>query len=153
MASVNKVILVGNLGKDPETKTFDGGGFITAFSIATTENYTDKNNQKVSKTDWHNVKAINNNFAKDYLKKGNSVYVEGKISNREYTDANGVKKFITEIVALSIQNLSPKNSTTEGGSTNTTKTSSKAPKSKDEAPTVSSKELNDIANADDDLPF
>lgn len=100
MAGINKVILVGNLGKDPEVRTFEGGKKVVQFSLATTESYKDKNGQRVDQTEWHNIVfwgAIVDVIEK-YLKKGSQIYVEGKIRTRSYEDKEGVKKYITEII-------------------------------------------------------
>lgn len=110
MASVNKVIIVGNLGRDPETRYMPDGGAVTNFSVATTESWKDKSGAKQEKTEWHRISA----FAKlaeicgEYLKKGSSVYIEGKIQTRKYTDKDGVEKYATEIVANQMQMLGGK---------------------------------------------
>lgn len=102
MASVNKVILVGNLGRDPETKTFDNGGTVCSFTLATTESYFDREkNQRVDlPTDWHNIRISKPGLAKvaqQYLHKGSQVYVEGKIRTRSYQSKEGETRYITEI--------------------------------------------------------
>ena len=100
--TVNKVILIGNIGKDPELKTFENGGKILNFSLATTESWKDpKTGERVSQTDWHNVvirKSALAEIGDQYLKKGMKVFVEGKIRNRNY-QVNGETKYITEIHA------------------------------------------------------
>lgn len=100
MAGINKAILVGNLGKDPEIRTIDSGRKVAQFPLATTETYKDKNGQRVDQTEWHNVVfwgAIADVIEK-YLKKGSQIYVEGRIRTRSYEDKEGVKKYITEIM-------------------------------------------------------
>ena len=99
MAGVNKVILVGNLGKDPEIWTFEDGTKKASFSLATTESYKDKMGNRVDQTEWHNVVLWRGlaGVAEQYLKKGSSVYVEGKIRSRSYQDKDGVTKYVTEI--------------------------------------------------------
>lgn len=107
---INKVILVGNLGSDPEVKTFDSGKQVASFSLATSESYKDKHTgEKKSQTEWHNVVVWGSlaDVAGKYLKKGSKVYVEGKIKTRAY-DSNGSKKYIVEIVADSFQMLGEK---------------------------------------------
>ena len=101
MASLNKVMLIGNLGKDPEVRAIPSGVKVANFSIATTESYTDKNNQKVDKTEWHNIVMWRGlaEVAEKYLKKGNQVFIEGKLTTRSWDDQNGQKKYMTEIVA------------------------------------------------------
>jgi len=101
MAGINKVILVGNLGKDPEIQTFDNGVKKAAFSLATTESYKNRDGQKVSQTEWHNIVLWRGlaEVAESYLKKGNQVYIEGKIKTRSWDGDDGKKRYITEIVA------------------------------------------------------
>ena len=100
--SVNKVILVGNLGKDPEQQSFANGGSVVKFSLATSESWNDKaTNERREKTEWHNVVIYNDNIgkiAKQYLRKGSKVYVEGQIQSRKYQDNTGNERYITEIV-------------------------------------------------------
>lgn len=98
---VNKVILVGRLGKDPEVRHLEGGAAVASFSLATNENYRDKNGEKVEKTDWHNVVVWRKQaeIAEQYLRKGSLIYLEGKLKSRSYDDKDGVKKYITEVVA------------------------------------------------------
>ncbi len=100
--SVNKVILVGNLGKDPEARSMNNGGEVISFSIATSENWNDKQSgERKEKTEWHNMVIFNENLgkiAKQYLRKGSSVYVEGQLQTRKWTDQNGNDKYTTEVV-------------------------------------------------------
>ncbi len=106
-AGINKVILVGNLGRDPEVQRFDNGVKKASFSLATTEQYKGKDGEKASHTEWHNIvlwRALAD-VAENYLKKGNTVYIEGRIRKREYEDKDGVKKFIYEIMGDVLQML------------------------------------------------
>lgn len=100
--SVNKVILVGNLGKDPEVRRLNSGEPVVNLRIATSENWRDKQTgERREKTEWHQVVIFNENIAKvaeQYLKKGSKVYIEGQLQTRKYTDASGVEKYSTEIV-------------------------------------------------------
>ncbi len=100
--SVNKVILIGNLGKDPEARSMNNGGEVVSFSIATSENWNDKaSGEKREKTEWHNIVIFNENLgrvAKQYLRKGSSVYVEGQLQTRKWTDQSGADRYTTEIV-------------------------------------------------------
>ena len=100
--SVNKVILVGNLGADPEIKSFANGGRIANMRIATSESWRDKNSgERKEKTEWHNVVIFNDNLAKvaeQYLKKGMKVYVEGQLQTRKWQDQQGQEKYTTEVV-------------------------------------------------------
>jgi single-strand DNA-binding protein len=107
MAGVNKVILIGNLGKDPELRYTPNGQPVASFSLATTERWNDKNNQKQEKTEWHNIVVWGKlaELTNQYLKKGRSAYIEGRITTRSWDDRDGNKKYRTEIVATQIQFL------------------------------------------------
>ena len=107
MASVNKVILIGNLGRDPETRYMPDGGAVTNVSIATTETWKDKNGEKQEKTEWHRVAFFGKlaEIAGEYLKKGSQVYVEGRLQTRKWQDKDGADKYTTEIVADRMQML------------------------------------------------
>lgn len=100
--SVNKVIIVGNLGRDPEVRTMQDGSPVVNLSIATSESWRDKNTgERKEKTEWHRVVIFNENLAKvaqNYLKKGSTVYLEGKLQTRKWTDQAGIEKYTTEIV-------------------------------------------------------
>jgi single-strand DNA-binding protein len=113
MASVNKVILIGNLGRDPETRYTTGGDAITNLNIATSETWKDKSGEKQEKTEWHRVVLFGRQaeVAGEYLKKGRSVYIEGRLQTRKYTDKDGVEKYSTEIVGDRMQLLGSR----EGG--------------------------------------
>lgn len=108
MRGVNKVILVGTLGKDPETKAFPNGGSITQFSIATSESWADKNTgERKENTEWHRV-VLNNRLgeiAQQYLRKGSKVYIEGSLRTRQWTDQNGQTQYTTEIRGDQMQML------------------------------------------------
>ena len=100
--SVNKVILVGNLGKDPESRSFQNGGEVVSFSVATSENWKDRNSgERKEKTEWHNVSIFSEGLArvaKSYLRKGSKVYLEGQLETRKWQDQSGNDKYTTEIV-------------------------------------------------------
>ena len=100
--NINKVILVGNIGKDPEIRTTQDGSKIASFSLATTESWTEKDSgQKATKTEWHRVVVFNQNLAdlvEKYVSKGTKLYVEGQLQTRKWTDAQGVERYTTEIV-------------------------------------------------------
>jgi len=110
MAGVNKVILVGNLGNDPEVRHLNSGAVVANFNLATSETYTNRNGEKVTQTEWHRVELWDNlaRVAENYLKKGKSVYVEGKIKTDNWEDQEGVKRSTTKIRALSMQLLGGK---------------------------------------------
>ena len=114
MASVNKVILIGNLGRDPETRYTTSGDAVTNLRIATTEQWKDKTSgEKQEKTEWHTVVLFGRQaeVAGEYLKKGRSVYIEGRLQTRKYTDKEGVEKYSTEVVGDRMQLLGSR----EGG--------------------------------------
>ncbi len=120
MAGINKVILVGNLGKDPEVRTVQSGAQVARFSLATSESYTNKEGQKIENTEWHNIVLWRGlaGVAEKYLKKGNKVYIEGKLRNRQYDDKDGNKKYVTEIEATDMLLLDKAPTTGGGGYTN-----------------------------------
>lgn len=107
MASVNKAILIGNLGQDPDTKYMPNGDAVTRITLATTDTWKDKNGEKQEKTEWHRVVFYRKlaEIAGEYLKKGRSVYVEGRLQTKKWTDKNGIERYTTEIVADSMQML------------------------------------------------
>ncbi len=108
MRGVNKVILVGTLGRDPETKTFPNGGSLTQFSIATSESWMDKTSgERKEQTEWHRI-VLNNRLgeiAQQYLRKGSKVYIEGSLRTRQWTDQNGQERYTTEIRGDQMQML------------------------------------------------
>jgi len=114
--SVNKVILVGNVGKDPEIKHLDSKSSVANFTLATSDHYTNKNGEKVSTTEWHNIVCWNAlaTLSENYIRKGSQIYIEGKIRTRSYDAQDGAKKYITEINADSIQLLGKKSEGTSG---------------------------------------
>ncbi|HLE08033.1 MAG TPA: single-stranded DNA-binding protein [Thermodesulfobacteriota bacterium] len=107
MAGVNKVILVGNLGKDPEIRYTPGGVAVANFTLATSENWTSKEGKKETKTEWHRIVAFGRlaEICGEYLNKGKQVYIEGKIQTRQWEDKDGNKRYTTEIVANTLQML------------------------------------------------
>jgi len=101
MAGVNKVILVGNLGADPESRSLNNGGEVVNMRVATSEQWKDRDGNRQERTEWHNVVIFNENLgrvAKNYLRKGSKVYVEGQLQTRKWTDQNGNDKYTTEVV-------------------------------------------------------
>ena len=113
MASVNKVILVGNLGRDPETRYTTNGDAVTNIRVATTDTWKDKNGEKQEKTEWHTVVFFGRQaeIAGEYLKKGRQVYIEGRLQTRKWQDKEGQDRYTTEIVADRMQMLGSR----EGG--------------------------------------
>ncbi len=143
MAGINKVILLGNLGKDPEVRYLEGGTAVANFTLATSENYKDKTTgEKRTITEWHNVVVWRGlaEIAEKYLKKGNQVYVEGKLKTRQWQDKDGNNRYTTEIVAENMQMLGKKDDN------NTNESSPNQPNN-----TTPNVELNN--NLEDDLPF
>ena len=137
MAGVNKVILLGNLGKDPEVRRLDDGRGVANFSLATSETYKNKSGEKVTNTEWHNIVLWSPlaDIAENYLKKGSQVYIEGKISNRSYEDKDGVKKYISEVVGREITLLG------------------RAPSTDSMNTQESTAQNNQESSVEDDLPF
>lgn len=120
MAGVNKVILVGNLGKDPELRHTPQGQAVANFPLATSESWSDKNGQKQERTEWHKVVVWGKpaeNVAK-YLSKGRKAYVEGRLQTRAWDDKDGQKRYTTEIVATTVQFLDTQSSRSESHSSN-----------------------------------
>ncbi|MEK6540075.1 MAG: single-stranded DNA-binding protein [Deltaproteobacteria bacterium] len=119
MAGVNKAILVGRLGKDPEIKYTPSGTAIANFTIATSENYKDKDGQKQERTEWHRIVAFGKlaEICGEYLAKGKQVYIEGRIQTRSWDDKDGNKKYMTEIVANTMQMLGKPDATAPSGQT------------------------------------
>ena len=152
---VNKVILIGVLGRDPETKSFPNGGSVTNFSIATSEQWKDKNTgEQREETEWHRI-VLNNKLgeiAQQYLKKGSKVYIEGSLRTRKWTDKDGVERYSTEIRGDSMQMLDGKS---QGGSQGSNSDyepyqASGSAKPKQGAAPSENYSPNDL---DDDLPF
>jgi single-strand DNA-binding protein len=118
MAGVNKVILVGNLGKDPEVRHLEGGAAVANFPLATTEIYKDKMGQRQEQTEWHNIVVWRGlaEVAEKFLKKGMTIYIEGKLRTRSWDDKEGNKRYTTEVVGDTFTILSKKeNSAPSGG--------------------------------------
>jgi len=144
---VNKVILIGNLGKDPEIKHFENGGVIARFPLATNENYRDKNGEWQTITDWHNV-VLRGNAAErseKYLQKGNTVFIEGKIRTRKWQDSNGSDHYTTEVVAHSYKSIGNK----KDGQDSFNQISN----SPESGSSIGNPENNSADNPVDDLPF
>jgi len=151
---VNKVTLIGRLGKDPVLKHFSNDNAIAEFSVATDESYKNKEGQKVEQTEWHNVKIPTKKqaeIAEKYLKKGSLVYVEGRIRTRSYDDKDGNKKYVTEIICENFRMLDSKRDSSGGGNYDngggsSYSTSNNQSTRNQEAPANTS-------GSDDDLPF
>ena len=140
--SLNKVMLIGNLGNDAETRFTTNNLSVTSFSLATTNSYKGKDGNWVNETTWHNVVSFNlPDFYKDSLKKGKKFYVEGRIQKRDYTDKEGVKRYVTDIISEKLIPLEGRES--NGDNSSYEKTGS-----------YSNSETENTGSApDDDLPF
>lgn len=117
MSSVNKVILIGNLGTDPEVRHLESGAAVAQFRLATNEFYKDKQGNRVERTEWHNIVAWRGlaEMVEKYVKKGQSIYVEGKIRTRQYQDKDQQTRYVTEIVADEITMLGSGRGQGDGG--------------------------------------
>lgn len=147
--SVNKVILIGNLGKDPEVRTLENGSKLVRFSIATSETYNDKTTgERREVTDWHNIvvwRALAD-IAEKYLTKGQKVYVEGKLKTRSWQDEAGVTKYATEVVADNFTMLTPRSEMAQQNNASPNYSAQDTPKKPEP--------MNDsFSEEDDDLPF
>lgn len=145
---VNKVILVGNVGKEPDVRYIESGVAVASFSLATSETYLAKNGEKVTNTEWHNIVAWRGlaELASKYINKGKQIYVEGRIRTRTY-EQDGVKKYMTEIVAETIHLLGRKDDNTQPNVNTLENNHQKTEQASDSA--------NNMANEEptDDLPF
>lgn len=142
MAGINKVILLGNLGKDPEVRYLEGGTAVANFTLATSENYKDKTSgERKTITEWHNVVLWRGlaEITEKYLKKGNQVYIEGKLRTRQWQDKDGNTRYTTEIVAENMQMIGRKDDN-----------SSSTPSDASISPTPEIEQNNSM---EDDLPF
>jgi single-strand DNA-binding protein len=167
MASVNKVIIVGNLGKDPEVRYMPSGSALCNVSVATTRQWKDKTSgEKQQETEWHRVTFFDRmaEIAGEYLKKGSAVYVEGRLKTRKYTDKDGVEKYSTDIVATEMQLLGGRDAGGGGmgGSSDdmgeSQQRSAAAPRSAPPArsapaPRPPAKSSTGFDDMDDDIPF
>lgn len=159
---INKVILVGNLGQDPETRFMPSGGAVTNVTIATSETWKDKaSGQQQEKTEWHRVVFFDRlaEIAGEYLKKGSKVYVEGKLQTRKWQDNNGQDRYTTEIRANELQMLDSRGAASGGGEYNQDSGYGSSPAPSSNAPQASKPSAESGAQAksfddfDDDIPF
>lgn len=167
MASVNKVIIVGNLGRDPETRYMPNGDAVTNVTVATTESWKDKNTgEKKELTEWHRITFYRKlaEIAGQYLKKGSQVYLEGRLQTRKWTDKDGVERYTTEIIADTMQMLGSRQGMGGGASASAPmdddygygggapapRQNASAGRSAPSAPQRPASNFNDM---DDDIPF
>jgi single-strand DNA-binding protein len=157
MASVNKVILIGNLGKDPEVRHLEGGVAVARFPIATSESFKDKNGEKQERTEWHNIVVWRGlaEVAEKYLKKGQSVFIEGKIRTNSYQDKEGNQRYNTEIVADNMTMLGGASGSGNSGSGNYQSSSASPNQSQQSSGAAAGKGNSSAFQNDepDDLPF
>ena len=151
--SVNKVILVGNVGKDPEIRHLDTGVAVANFPLATSESYTAKNGEKVTTTEWHNIVMYRKlaEIAGEYLKKGRPVYIEGRLQTRKWQTKEGQDRYSTEIIADNMQMLGGKDSSPASNNNNQefNQTTPRAEKS-ESPPTPAASSFDEF---EDDIPF
>jgi single-strand DNA-binding protein len=151
--SVNKVILLGNVGKDPEIRATAGGMTVANFSIATTDRIKGQDGQFTDKTEWHNLVAFQRTaeIVRDYVKKGNKLYIEGRLQTSSWDDkATGQKKYRTEIIVSDLSLLSGRG---EGGGESGGGYSKSNTTSYDQRPPASQPDYADVGITDDDIPF
>ncbi len=162
MASVNKVILVGNLGRDPEVRYLPSGDAVANVTIATSSKFKNKTGEMVEETEWHRVTFFGKlaEIVGQYLKKGRSVYVEGRIKTRKYTDKDGVEKYATDIIANEMQMLGGREgmgepaggSDDDGGYSRPAAPARSAPAARP-APAAAKPASSGFDDMDDDIPF
>lgn len=160
---VNKVILIGNLGKDPEVRRLENGAVVAKFSVATNENYKDKMGEWQTQTEWHDVVVWRHlaERAEQNLKKGSQIYVEGKLTHRSWEDKDGIKRYTTEVVANYFRNLTRREESNMGGGTggyfpsanDEANTGFQQPTTPASNPVSETPTSNDNAGQEDDLPF
>ena len=156
MAGVNKVILLGNLGSDPEVRSLPNGAKVANFSIATSDNYTNKEGVRIEQTEWHRIELWDNlaNIAEQYLHKGDSAYVEGRIRTEEYTDKEGIVRKAVKIRGTTLTLVGgrkPENQ--EGGSASAPQAQAARPAPAQVAAPAPEFDTNAGGDAGDDLPF
>ncbi len=161
---INKVILIGNLGKDPEVRYMPSGAAVANLTIATSESWKDKQTgESQERTEWHRVSMFGRlgEIAGEYLRKGSKVYIEGRLQTRKWQDQNGQDRYTTEIVANDMQMLDTRGGAQTGGmpagaaaagGSNPTQQAGFPPQNKQSAPTATSSADN-FADFDDDIPF
>ncbi|WP_367450234.1 single-stranded DNA-binding protein [Snodgrassella alvi] len=155
--SVNKVILIGRLGRDPETRYMPNGDAITNFSLATDEQWRDRNGERQTRTEWHNVSLFGKlgEIAGQYLRKGSQVFIEGKIQSRKYTGKDGIERMAYDIIGNEMKMLGNRNDGSDSGNNNAAPPTSSnpppaAPRRQPPQQTPTTPPIDDI---DDDIPF
>jgi single-strand DNA-binding protein len=148
MSSLNKVMLIGHLGKDPEIRYTPDGSPVATFSLATSESWTDKNGSRQEHTEWHTIVAWNRlaDLSKRFLSKGRQVYVEGRIRSRDWNDRDGNKRRSTEVIATQMVLLGSRPQGADAGMPQPVESASRAPAEPDQA-------FGDAGITDNDIPF
>ena len=156
MAGINKVILVGHLGRDPEMRYTQSEVAVCSFSLATSETYSDRNSgEKVTQTEWHNIVLWRKlaETAGKYLRKGSQVYIEGKLRTRKWEDQNGATRYTTEVVADTMQMLDKRESSSAPAPTAAAQPAQPSQPAQPAQPAQSAPEASNQASEPDDLPF
>ena len=153
--SVNKVILVGRLGRDPETRYIPNGEAITNFSLATDEQWRDRNGERQTRTEWHNVSLYGKlgEIANQYLRKGSQVFIEGKIQSRKYTDKDGIERMVYNIIGNEMKMLGNRNDGSDSGNNNAAPPTSNPPPAPRRQPPQQTPTTPPIDDIDDSIPF
>ena len=154
--SVNKVILVGRLGRDPETRYMPNGDAITNFSLATDEQWRDRNGERQTRTEWHNITLFGKlgEIASQYLRKGSQVFIEGKIQSRKYTGKDGIERTAYDIIGNEMKMLGNRNDGSDSGNNNAASpTSNPPPAAPRRQPPQQTQTTPPIDDIDDSIPF
>lgn len=152
MASLNKVMLIGNLGREPEVRHMPNGDAVANVALATAESWKDKNGEKQEKTEWHRVIFFGRQaeIAGEYLKKGSSIYIEGRLQTRKWNDKDGNERYTTEIVADRMQMLGSRSGNADGGNDTPQQ---QAPRQRQAADNTQQQKPANFADFEDDIPF
>jgi len=155
MPSVNKVILLGNLGRDPELRFMPNGDAVCNFSIATTDSWKDKAGEKQERTEWHNIVMYRKlaEIAGEYLKKGSSIYVEGRLQTRKWQTKEGQDRYTTEVIADSMQMLGGKSNASQSDKSSDENFSQSSSPVKNQANTSNESSPTSFDEFEDDIPF
>ena len=155
MPSVNKVILLGNLGRDPELRFMPNGDAVCNFSIATTDSWKDKAGEKQERTEWHNIVMYRKlaEIAGEYLKKGSSIYVEGRLQTRKWQTKEGQDRYTTEVIADSMQMLGGRSNASQGDKSSDENFSQGSSPVKNQVNTSNESSPTSFDEFEDDIPF
>ena len=155
MPSVNKVILLGNLGRDPELRFMPNGDAVCNFSIATTDSWKDKAGEKQERTEWHNIVMYRKlaEIAGEYLKKGSSIYVEGRLQTRKWQTKEGQDRYTTEVIADSMQMLGGRSNASQSDKSSDENFSQSSSPVKNQANTSNESSPTSFDEFEDDIPF